>query len=218
MANKIDSSKKELEKSLRGLVSTGQMSNKKIYEITQLLNSLMGIAVLPYEMHKEFFTYIPDNEKSEENKGKSLRDIQNTVKSSLEYQKLLLYIMKLYKNKQWNTNYGFDINPNNGSINEDRIVFRFLGHLRNATCHSGDNSLSILPLDDGVVIKEVLFYDVNPDNKKEEFAMRLTVDDLQDLVNAVSEFYRNSPIGEIDKTAKIMKAEERVNKLLNELN
>ena len=35
--------------------------------------------------------------------------------------------------------------------------------------HSGNNSLSILPLDDGVVIKEVLFYDQNKDNQNEEF-------------------------------------------------
>ncbi len=215
LANKLDENKRQLESNLRELVSTRHMQNDELFEVTQLLNSLMGIAVLPYEMHKEYFKRVSEEDRSEYNRGRSLRDIQSDVKNCPEYQSLFIFIMQLYDNKKWVTSYHDDLN-NGAGINENVIVFRFLKHLRNVTCHSGDNAISILPLNDGQEIKEILFYDVlSRDEDKEEFAMRLTVKETERLIKKVARFYQNSKIGEIDKTANIAAAEKRVNALLN---
>lgn len=213
VANKLDSGKKELERNLRDLTSTGQIQGDSLYEVTQLLNSLMGIAVLPYEMHKDFFKNVDDENRAEVNRGRLLADIQRDVKSAYEYEALLSLIMKLHREGKWISTYFSDLRGS--SINEDKIVFGFLSHLRNATCHSGDNALSILPLDDGQVIKEIVFYDVHLSDRQQEFAMKLSVEEVRALVKSVAEFYRNSHIGTIDKTESIKAAEKRVNELLS---
>ena len=213
LVDKLDTKKKSLERSINGFTSDKSFPDDHLYEVTQLLNSLLGIAVLPYEMHKEFFSSkIKEDDRSEENFGKSLRDIQDSVKHSVEYDELYKHIMTLYQDRKWVTTYKSDLYK--GQIDKDRVVFRFLYHLRNAACHSGHNGLSILPLDDGHVIDEILFYDQNSNDENDKFAMRLSVEEVEKLLDKVALFYRNSHIGQIDKTQKIKEIEIKVDHLL----
>ena len=215
MAGRLDFSKNQLEKNLRELISAKDIPGNKLYEVTQLINSMMGIAVLPYEMHKEYFDSVIEDKKSDDNRGKSTRDIQDEVKYGIEYNNLFVFIMDLHRKKKWVTTYNCDLSRD-GGIKEDVIVFRFLRHLRNTVCHSGDDALSILPLDDGQVIEEVLFYDTLGQNEnKEEFAMRLPIEDVEKLVELVADFYKNSKIGNIDKTKRIAETEQKVALLLD---
>ena len=191
VASRLDSSKKQLEEKLKDLDSTNNIPGNKLYEVTQLINSMMGIAVLPYEMHKEYFKLISEVKHPEDNRD----SIREDIRSGPEYDDLLNFIRELYRDKKWKTTYKRDLREKNG-IREDVIVFQFLRHLRNTVCHSGDDAISILPLDDGQVIREVLFYDTLGENEEiEEFAMRLTIEEVQKLIRLVADFYKNSKVG-----------------------
>jgi hypothetical protein len=210
VAKKIECSKEVLKSSLGNLVFTDKYAGQELYEVTQLLNSLMGIAVLPYEMHKQYFKLpVTENEQQKVIEQQRLRERQNTLKHNTYYQELLAFIMTLYREKKWNTTFYYD--KKKDRINEDTIVFQFLSHLRNAVCHGGDNAMSVLPLDDGTVIEEIVFYDCYKD---QEFAMRLSVDEISVLVAKVAAFYKYSPLGNIDTTDNIEVAEEKAKKLL----
>lgn len=220
IASSLERDGKRLHSEMEKLVSTEVLDGAALYEVTQLLNSLMGIAVLPYEMHKEYFQRVDEERQSEANRGNGYQENQDSVKSCPEYKALLAYIMQLHEDDKWKSTYKRDLQDDH--VNENNIVFRFLRHMRNVTCHSGDDAISILPLDDGQVITDVMFYDkfeskddtANP--KVEEFAMWLSVSELKDLVFKISEFYSNSEIGNVDRTANIEKAEARVRELLGD--
>ncbi len=218
LVKRIEVSKMFLETKLNILSSKVSEPDAKLYEVTQLLNSLMGIAVLPFEMHKEYFNKkVDENNRSEINKNRSLSEIQDSIKGEEGYRELKAFILKLYDEGKWVSTYERD--RSEGQIDDRVIVFEFLRHLRNAVCHSGENAISILPLLDGKEIEEILFYDSfdldkNKPNKNEEFAMRLTVRELHSLVEKVAMFYSYTSIGEIDKTSTIIKAENRIIELL----
>lgn len=196
-ARNIEELQIQLKRTINDLSSI-RVQGQRLFEVTQLLNSLMGIAVLPYEMHSELF----DSE----------GDDIDSIKASIEYDRLLDYILSLYEEGKWITTYNSDLR--HSKVNEDKIVFGFLRHLRNAVCHSGNDSMSLLPLSEGTVIEEILFYDHIDKVPDQEFAMRLSVDELTKLVKCVSDFYNGTRIGYLDKTEKIKQAEDRIKKLL----
>lgn len=210
VASKLENAKKKLEHNLGSIYSSGAMEGDKLYEVTQLINSLMGIAVLPYEMHKEYFKSVDEEKYTEENKGKSLKDIQESIKKSAPYVNLGEYIKCLYDNKKWYSTYTSDLKKD-GRLCEDKYVFSFLGHIRNSTCHSGDNAMSILPLSEGKVIEKILFYD---HYNNQEFAMSLSIEELEELIDLIAAFYRDTDIGKSDKTKQMENAEKRVRELL----
>lgn len=213
IARALEETKKELERNLAEIESTGDMNGDELYEVTQLLNSLMGIAVLPYEMHKEYFKSVDEEKLAAENQGKSLKEIQDILRKTRQYKALDSYIKELYVQKKWYSTYRSDLQ--NNVINENGIVFSFLAHLRNSTCHSGDNAMSILPLSEGQRIEEILFYDhYEYRGVNQEFAMLLSVNELEKVVELVTDFYRDTDIGTSDKTKQMENAEERVRKLL----
>ena len=123
--------------------------------------------------------------------------------------------MERYIEGKWNSAYSIDKTPS-GAINDKIIVFSFLRHIRNAVCHSGDDAaLSVLPLSEGKIISEVLFYDKNMKRENEEFALRLSIWEVRKLIELIANFYRMPQIGDIDKTKAISKAEERAVRLLS---
>ena len=94
-------------------------------------------------------------------------------------------------------------------------MFSFLKHVRNAVCHSGDDgTLSILPLSEGTIIEEILFYDKNIIKSEEEFGMRLSVEEVRKMVKLIADFYCIPQLGQIDKTETIRNAETRVKRIL----
>lgn len=217
IANMLQNGKDHLESNLKAIKSNGSnMRGDELYEVTQLLNSLMGIAVLPFEMHKEIFKKNYQFGEINSCKEEPVAEIRSELKHTVEYKTLFKFILDLHREHKWESTYKRDI-AKDGSIKEHEIVFSFLTHLRNTTCHSGDNAMSILPLMGGTVIKEILFYDhyIDKDtNEDNQFGMRLTVDELRKLVCYVADFYKNTKIGYIDKTETIKNAERKVNALL----
>ncbi len=200
----LGKARKTLENELNGICPSGAMIGNKLYEVTELLNSMMGIAVLPFEMHREILDPKVGYEKYNSDENQRHR---REAETSEEYKVLKRYIQELKENNKWVSSYEND---------KDNIVFGFLKHLRDAAAHSGSDCISILPLDGGEIIEEILFYDVyKPKNEAEqEFAMKLSVEEVIILLKKVADFYNKSHIGEIDKTEKIKNAENKVRKLL----
>ena len=145
VARKIEDCKKDL---VREIISLESLNSNKdsLYEITQLLNSMMGIVALPYEMHKEYFKDVNEDKKSNENKYRTNYDLQKEAKTWAETAELRKFICQWYDEGKWVTTYVSDIRD--GHLKEN-IVFGFLKHMRNAVCHSGDGAINILPLTDG---------------------------------------------------------------------
>ena len=224
VADRLEEGKKDLDRKLRELVSPLKAAEYKPYEVTQLLNSLVGIVVLPYEMYKDIF------------KGKDHKSTEklNKIIGSEEYRDFQKYIMSLYRSGKWNSTYSDD-KDQEGNVNEKKIVISFLKHIRNAICHSGDDgALSVFPLDDGTIITDVIFYDrkkphnqsdesldsQSTNNQKEEFALKLSVrkerPEVQEMIKKIANFYRMHELRQIDKTEEIQKAETRAWRILNE--
>ena len=201
ISEKLGNARKRLEIQLKEICPSGKMIGDNLFEVTELLNSMMGTAVLPFEMHREILDPAVGSERynSEENKTHR-REAENCE----EYKVLKQYINNLKDENKWYSSYEND---------KDSIVFGFLKHLRDAAAHSGDDCISILPLDGGELIEEIMFYDINK-KTKEEFAMKLSVAEVKELLKKVADFYNKSNIGYIDKTEKIKNAEDKVRKLL----
>lgn len=225
--SKLETEKNKFEKALDEIRQLISDKPENLFEVTQLLNSLMGIAVLPYEMHKEVIemSYYRIKQMKKDDEGEDdIKDaekkleIKKSILASYSYSALKEEVLKLHQEGKWVTTYKKDLAGDGGETNEE-IALHFLKHLRNAVCHSGDNAISILPLEEGLVIKEILFYDKFYDkNEKKitgEFAMKLSVEELRRLIDCVADFYCNSEIGELDKTETIKNAEKTVNELLS---
>ena len=73
--------------------------------------------------------------------------------------------------------------------------------------------MSILPLSEGTIIEEILFYDKNI-KSEEEFGMRLSVEEVRKMVKLIAGFYCIPQLGQIDKTETIRNAEKRVKRIL----
>ena len=198
LKDKIASRRECLQRDFRNLFPH-KIIGDKLYEVTQSLNSLLGIAVLPYEMNKEKLDpYNPDE------------DLLLKLQGTSTYDDIFGFIEDLKKHKKYKSSYPVDKDNN-------KIVLSFLRHIRNSVCHSGDEALTILPLDGGEIIEEILFYDkyVDDNKIKSEFAMKITVPELEKLIELISDFYKLSFIGAEDKSKDIKEAERKVNCFLN---
>ncbi len=198
LASALEGRKKTLEHNLKQLTQPQNNSSDKLYEITQLLNSLMGVAVLPYEMYKEVF-----------------EEYKSELMDTDEHADLKAFIERLYKDHKWNSTFSYDFKNRAiySGVLDSKIVFRFLRHLRHVACHSGNNALSLYPLGEGKDISNILFYDYYDDS---EFAMNLTTSELKELVYKVARFYQNTKLGHLDKTENICNAEKKVKELLGD--
>lgn len=196
--SKIREQRTKLGEELSVLRDRTQSDTSSLFEITQLLNSMMGVAVLPFEMHKEIFDRKDSNYFSDNN----IR-YREIIKSESTYKDLEKYIMKLKNDGKWNSTYHRD---------NDNVVFGFLKHLRNTVSHSGDGCLCILPLDNGEIITNICFYD---SYENMEFAMNLSVDEFRQLFCLVGNLYSLSTVAYIDKTDEIKCAEKRIKRMLN---
>ena len=112
------------------------------YEITQMINSLLGIIILPVEKYKD--SYIrplkKDQAKFDESKS-AIKNIMDNCKNDNRYR---------------STYWGSD-DP-----------LEFLRRLRNAVSHSGNNGLHFYPLtESGENVSSVIFYDINDKNDSE---------------------------------------------------
>lgn len=152
------------------------------YEVTQLINSLFGLLVVPQEIFKEDMWEL--NEKANENNVNS-NNSEYDYKKGEDYTALSKIVADLAKNKCLQTTYSNYYDP----------VISFIWHLRNALSHSG-TGLHFTPVSKHGQIEKVYFYDQYIQNKgksnekyKGEFCALLTIDEIKLIIKHINGFY-----------------------------
>lgn len=169
---------KKLKRWEKGIADLVHDPNYQVYEVTQLLLSVYGMLIIPYEKYKK-------------NDSPS-QDIPQALKNTQYYLSLKDTIKGLKQSGNYKSTY----------IKNDESVYEFIKHLRNSVSHEG---IHFLPLTDGNTeqITEVLFYDFIAsktdgnggiihytfDNSPERFCVKLSIKELREIVEQVTEMY-----------------------------
>lgn len=184
-------------RTMKNLNTIDRLSRRKpidyheIYEVTQLINSLLGLVIIPYEASK----------KAMESKLKEL--------SYSDYEKIEKLIQRCDSEKRLYTDYENDKKYPVGS---------FVRHIRNSVAHGGNRGLHFFPIEEGGQISDVFFYDNNKSIKKlgkdiNEFCVKLKIEEIREVVHAVSELYCKFDQHEKDVSKKHRTHKEDIGKL-----
>ena len=133
------------------------------YEVTQMINSLLGIVILPVEKYKGSRIRPPKEDQEEFNKHKdAIKKIMNKCKNDNRYR-------STYYDK------------------DDPI--KFIKHIRNAVSHCGKYGLHFYPLTESDEnVSSIIFYDIDELNDS-EFCIQLTIGELDDITQHASDLY-----------------------------
>ena len=152
------------------------------YEVTQLINSLFGLLVVPQEIFKDDMWEL--NEKANED-NENLNNSEDDYKKGEDYVALSKIVADLAEKKCLQTTYTNYYDP----------VISFMWHLRNALSHSG-TGLHFTPVSKHGQIEKVYFYDQYILNKgktnekyKGEFCTLLTTDEIKRIIKHINGFY-----------------------------
>jgi len=139
----------------------------KIFEVTQLINSLFGLFIVPRERYKF-------------RKGQSETTEKSLKKTGEPYYAIKSLIDKVNNENRYYCNFI-----------EEPPVSGFLTHMRNALAHSGDEGLHFTPMSEGSIIKTVIFYDRGKNKIGDfcEFCIELDIDEIRELSISTSEMY-----------------------------
>lgn len=153
------------------------LTSKDVYEVTQLINSLFGLVILPNEKFRF------------KNKTNGVTEKELEIAAPNEYKELLSRINDYYKSKKCYTNYLKD---------KSFPVSQFINHMRCALAHSGENGLHFFPFDNNIEITHIYFYDCNYYNKEdrynknppdEQFALKISIAEIRDLCKLITNLY-----------------------------
>ncbi len=144
------------------------------FDVTQLINSMFGILIMPFETIKSF------------NKGSNLsvfnmRKIERNMKKASEaaYQDIVELMNMLMINHWYYDTYSDD-------WKEGVKVFSFVRRMRNSLAHGGGSGLHFFPINEGGEITTVLFADNDSSNAEKSSADKgiKTVDNSRELPKA----------------------------------
>ena len=136
------------------------------YEVTQLINSLLGLIILPVEEYKNR-TMRPQKEHTElyEKTKNNIKDIMSSCELDSRYR-------CTYRNK------------------DDPMSF--IKHIKNALSHAGQEGLHFFPLsDEGENVTGMVFYDYlkNDNDGYAEFCVKLYINELRELAKYTTTLY-----------------------------
>lgn len=139
-----------------------ETTKEKAYEITQYMNSLFGLLIVPYERYKGL----------EEN---DLIGVDG-------YKEIVGFIKMLKRQNSYYSNYFID---------RKSPVIQFIKHLRNALAHSGNNQIYFLD-DEGKLTGIIFYdYFITEKGRTLEFCIELDFNSLKQLINKIDELYMN---------------------------
>lgn len=178
--------------------------NGKVFEVTGLINSLLGLIIIPVEKYKN--TY-------------QIRDRDIRLASPGDYFDIVNLIKKCDDEKRFFSDY-------EGDRDEYKRIYvsNFINHIRNAIAHGGNNGLHFYPISGNGDITHIIFYDNNEvqvkrqnDRKKDinEFCIRLSVSELKDLTKAISRLYCQFEKRDENMSEKQNKYDSDIKKLRN---
>lgn len=199
---------------------------KEDFEVTQRINSLFGLLIVPYE----HFKHDSDYGFSESKLSKNCRE---------SYHKIELLIKKLHEDKPkrlWWTRASF-------ANEQNHLVSNFIKHLRNALCHSGEDRVLFINgdekdekvkqlkflvfVDEGIAIKTDK--KTNKVIKKEPYnfiAIINVKEELKELFENVSTMYNtltyidrdySQNVGDFEEDAKTKKSDADIIKRISEI-
>ena len=150
----------------------------EVYETTQLINSLLGLIIIPVEAAK----------RSSDEKRDRLIDTRLERKSRKDYAEISNLLKKCHEEKRIFCDYSKQYDERNERI----YVSDFITHIRNALAHGGNRGIHFYPITEGGKITKIIFYDNKVDENKEiscEFCVELTIDELRYMVENISNLY-----------------------------
>jgi hypothetical protein len=145
--------------------------NQKVYEVTQLLNSLFSSIVFPFESFNKYVfidqkkeRFLPKDKKEKlEYKRKKFKEYCESSEKFREYKKEIQYLIETcIAEKRYYDNYDEKTYPLNES---DELTFQqtftFIKHIRNALSHSGNKCLHFktIYIDEKEIISDIIFCD-----------------------------------------------------------
>ncbi len=152
-----------------------------LYEVTQLINSLLGMLILPYETYNiRYRKKYPSKEWA--------RHLKKAAPKSFDRLKNLIDRLKTEKRLFC------DYNSDNPSGQSKIWVDEFIHHLRNAVAHGGNNGIHFFPIKESDCrdITDVIFYDndeIKNNDSISEFCVKVSVSELKEIVNCISDLY-----------------------------
>lgn len=142
----------------------------EVYEVTQLINSLFGLLIVPFEK----FKFKKDNYTTKESFFET--------KIPDEYRRIKIFVEMLKKDKRLRSTYK----------DENFPVSSFIKHLRNALAHSGDKGLHFLPCNDSAsCITSIIFYDSHKETNQ-HFCAELKINEIEELIKIISSMYQKA--------------------------
>lgn len=160
----------------------GEEEIEDAFEVTQLINSLFGILIMPFESIKAL--------KKGQMGANNLRDVNQKMKEADEiaFNDLTAVIREL---KEAHLFYDSYIKDYEEGIAEIAFVHR----LRNSLAHSGNNGLRFFPIgecDQEVsTIKSVIFCDEEDNGKGDSFVAELSVEQVERVVKSLAAIFGN---------------------------
>lgn len=133
----------------------------ELYEVTQLINSILGLVVIPSETFKN---------------DRICNDMLLMKMACQEYN-MIKDIIKICRSESRYFN--------NYENNVDNEVTLFINHIRNSVAHGGHWGLHFYPLlNETEPITDIIFYDTdyNPNNTNRafsEFCIKLSIDEIK---------------------------------------
>ena len=147
-----------------------------LYEVTQLINSLLGLIIIPVETYK---------------KKQRLSDEKLRKLSGANYNSVKNLIKICHDEKRLYSDYWYD--------NDGVKVDSFIAHLRNAIAHSGNHGIRFYPISENGKISNIMFFDEKGEHEKKNqeqkpskvsvFCVKLTIAELRALVEDIVELY-----------------------------
>ena len=155
------------------------VAKSECYEVTQLLLSVYGMLLVPFEKYKN-------------NPEKSKKDIINALSEDHNYTALERIIVDLQWDKRLKSTY---------DDKNDGRVYCFIHHLRNSIAHEGIHFYPLEAYDSGE-IEEIMFCDFDSEGgsiksfeaARKKFCTKVTVEKLRQIIDLIMNMYSN--IGE----------------------
>ena len=156
------------------MIAKSPFQDGKAYEVTQLINSFLGLVVLPNEKFKKW----------EKKKSPEMKDVEQKI-------------WDLLKTCEDDNRYFNSFKDKNA-----KKIMEFIDHIRNSVSHSGKMGLHFYPVVEGGVgkITHIIFYDSDygilknrsteeAHKKAKEFCLKLTVEEACKLAFYIADLY-----------------------------
>jgi hypothetical protein len=171
-----------------------------LFEVTQLINSLLGLIIIPAEAYK-----------------RKVKDVQLKHCAPTEYKNTYNLIKQCVEENRYYCDY--PKNTNTIMRGNEHSVVDFITHIRNAVAHGGNKGIHFFPLEEHGRITSVYFYDNDEITKNEsenvhQFCIKLSVAEVKILAQYISKMYFS--FEKTDKKAKEKRKEH--NQMIHDMN